>query len=504
VSTRPWRRDLALALRLLAQAVPLMLILFVLFPRLPGPLWSLPSDAHARTGLSGDMEPGRISELALSETVAFRADFAGPLPPPAQRYWRGPVFEFTDGRRWWGIDAKTVPVTAVPAPDTRGTAYRYTLTLEPSGTPWLPVLEMTTSLPADTVRLPTLEVRARRNLDALRRDTFVAFTEYRARNADAATLARTLEVPARLSARMRDLAQSWRAAARDDRAVVAAALHHFNTQPFVYTLTPPPLGRDPADEFLFETRRGFCEHYASAFTLLMRAAGIPARVVTGYQGGEVNPLGGHLIVRQSDAHAWAEVWLADAGWVRVDPTAAVAPERIEYRIDLGFARAGDSVRFRLDDNSALAQALQRARFALDALNNGWNQWVLSYGPERQRNLFSGWGLRDADWRQLGWALLFGIGAALGVLALVLLRRPRPHIDAAARLYAQFQRRLVRQGIAASPQEGPRDLLARIERAQSPSRAAARHIVELYIALRYAPRPDARLLKELRRAVQAFR
>lgn len=502
--TQPWRRDLAFALRLLGQAVPLMLILFVLFPRLPGPLWSLPNDAHGRTGLSGDMEPGRISELALSEAVAFRADFAGPLPPPAQRYWRGPVFEFTNGRRWWGADEKTVAAHAAPAPDTRGTAYRYTLTLEPSGTPWLPLLEMTTTLPADVVRLPTLEVRARRNLDALRRDAFVAFTEYRVHATDAATRMRNLEVPATLSVRVRELAQSWRANARDDRAVVDAALRHFNTEPFVYTLTPPPLGRDPADEFLFETRRGFCEHYASAFTLLMRAAGIPARVVTGYQGGEVNPLGGYLIVRQSDAHAWAEVWLKDAGWVRVDPTAAVAPERIEYRIDLGFARTGDSVRFRLDDNSALAQALRRAGFALDALNNGWNQWVLSYGPERQRNLFAGWGLRDMDWRKLAWALLIGLGAALGVLALMLLRKPRPHIDAAARLYAQFKRRLGRQGIAASPQEGPRDLLARIEHAQLPSFLLARRIVELYIALRYAPRPDARLLKELRRAVQAFR
>lgn len=502
--TQPWRKDLALAVRLLAQAVPLMLILFVLFPRLPGPLWSLPSDAHARTGLSGAMEPGRISELALSEAVAFRADFDGPLPPPAQRYWRGPVFEFTDGRRWWGLDEKTPAFGITPAVQTHGTAYRYWLTLEPSGTPWLPVLEMTTTLPPDVMRLPTLEVRARRNVDALRRDVFVAFTAYRAHAADTATLMRNLEVPVTLSARVRELAQSWRDSTRSERAVVDAALRHFNTEAFVYTLTPPRLGRDPADEFLFETRRGFCEHYASAFTLLMRAAGIPARVVTGYQGGEVNPLGGHLVVRQSDAHAWAEVWLKDTGWLRVDPTAAVAPERIEYGIDPGFARAGDSVRFRLDDSSALAEALRRARFALDALNNGWNQWVLSYGPERQRDLFAGWGLRDMDWRKLVWALLIALGTALGVLALVLLRRPRSHIDAAAQLYARFRKRLAAHGIDAPPQQGPRDLLARIERLQSPSHEAASRIVELYIALRYAPRPDARLLIELQRAVREFR
>ncbi len=500
---RAWRSDLALAGRLLAQAVPLMLILFVLFPRLPGPLWSLPSDAHARSGLSGEMEPGRISDLALSEAVAFRADFSGPLPAPAQRYWRGPVFEFTDGRRWWGAGDQAAVDRATPPLQTQGIAYRYVLTLEPSGMPWLPALEMATTVPADVIRLPTLELKARRAVDTLRRDAFIAFTDYRMGTTDAATLTRNLRLPTTLSARVRQLAQSWRAASRNQRDVVDHALRHFNTEAFVYTLTPPLLGRDPMDEFLFESRRGFCEHYASAFTLLMRAAGIPARVVTGYQGGEVNPVGGYLIVRQSDAHAWAEVWLTEAGWVRIDPTAAVAPERIEYRIDLDLARAGDAVRFQLDDDHALVQSLRRARFALDALNNGWNQWVLSYGAERQRDLFAGWGLRDMSWRELAWALLFGVGATLGVLALLLLRRPRPPIDAAARLYARFRRRLVRYGIATVPQEGPRDLLARIEQAQLPVQASARRIIALYIALRYAPQPDTLLLKELRRAVRAF-
>lgn len=507
LGTRTWRNDLGLAGRLLAQAVPLMLILFVLFPRLPGPLWSLPSDAHARSGLSDEMQPGRISELALSEAVAFRADFNGPMPPSAQRYWRGPVFEFTDGRRWWGSTDTPPPTAPLPPLQTRGTAYRYALTLEPSGTHWLPALEMTTDFPADVTRLPTFELKMRRALDALRRNEFIAFADYRLGKADAATLKRNLRLPASLSARVRELAHSWREdpqlGARSDRAVIAAALRHFNKETFVYTLTPPLLGKDPVDEFLFATRRGFCEHYASAFTLLMRAAGIPARVVTGYQGGEVNPLGGYLIVRQSDAHAWAEVWLADAGWVRVDPTAAVAPERIEHRIDLGLARAGDAVYFQLDDG-AFAQTLRRARFALDALNNGWNQWVLSYGPERQRELFAEWGLRDVSWRELVWALLICVGAAISVLALLLLRRPHVNIDMAARLYARFLRKLARHGIDAPPAEGPRDLLTRIEHAQSSVTDGARRIVELYIALRYAPRPDALQLKELRRAVRDFR
>jgi protein-glutamine gamma-glutamyltransferase len=501
-----WRADLGLAARMLAQALPLMLILFVLFPRLPGPLWSLPADAHsARSGLSGEMEPGRISQLALSEAVAFRADFTDQVPAPAQRYWRGPVFEQTDGRRWWSTPADAAPDTDASARliQTSGTVYRYTVTLQPSGAPWLPALEMTTSVPQDATRLATLELKAKRNVETLRRDSHVAFAEYRIDTPDPSALTRNLRVPERLSQRVRTLAQTWRNATDDDRAIVDAALRHFNSQPFVYTLAPPLLGSDPVDGFLFETRRGFCEHYAAAFVLLMRAAGIPARIVTGYQGGELNPVGGYLVVRQSDAHAWAEVWLDGHGWTRVDPTAAVAPERIERRIDVAQRQPGAAIAFSIDETGAFAQALRRTRFALDALNNGWNQWVLSYGPQRQRDLLAGLGLRNLDWRGLAWVLLLTFGAALIALSLLLLWRRPVRRDPVARLYARFKRRLARQGVVPQPAEGPRDLLIRIERTGLPSLAAARQVTELYIELRYAPRPDPRRLRELRRAVRAF-
>jgi transglutaminase-like putative cysteine protease len=506
LGTGRWRADLGLAARMLAQALPLMLILFVLFPRLPGPLWSLPADAHsARSGLGGEMEPGRISQLALSEAVAFRADFAGPLPPPAQRYWRGPVFELTDGLRWSPAPAETSTDAerGRPAFTTSGTVYRYTMTLEPSGAPWLPALEMTTTVPEDASRLATLELKARRDVNTLRRDAHVAFTDYRIDTPGPAALRRNLYVPERLSQRVRHLARSWREAADDDRAVVDAALRHFNTEAFVYTLEPPLLEGDPVDAFLFETRRGFCEHYAAAFTLLMRAAGIPARVVTGYQGGEVNTVGGYLVVRQSDAHAWAEVWLDGRGWSRIDPTAAVAPERIERRIDVGRRQAGAAVAYALDETGLLGASVRRARFALDALNNGWNQWVLNYGPQRQRDLLAGLGLRALDWRGLAWVLALSFGTALCVLALALLWRRPARRDPVMRLYARFTRRLARQGVVARPAEGPRDLLARIEHAGLPAADAARRVIELYVGLRYAPEPDPRRLRELRRAVRAL-
>lgn len=501
-NTQPWREHAGLALRLLGQALPLMLVLFLLFPRLPGPLWALPNDAHARTGLSGEMEPGRISGLALSEAVAFRADFHGAIPAPAQRYWRGPVFEFTDGRRWWGATDAADAAASVPIV-TRGAAYRYVLTLEPSGTRWLPALELAGNVPADSVRLPSLELRTARALDTLRREEFVSFPDYRVSREHAQTLTRNLQVPAAVGARVRELARRWRSAARNDRAVIAAALRHFNAEPFVYTLNPPPLGAQPVDQFLFDTRRGFCEHYAAAFTLLMRAAGLPARVVTGYQGGEPNPQGGYLIVRQSDAHAWAEVWLNGDGWVRVDPTAAVAPERIERRIDPAWAEAGDAVRFRLDRDGLLAQTLRRARFAVDALDNGWNQWVLDYGAEQQRALLDGFGLHAAGWPELAWLLAAGAGATVAGLAWLLLRRPEAG-NPAAEAYRRFCRKLARRGIPAPASEGPRDLLERIAQSHPQTLAAARVIVALYIGLQYAPQPDGRRLKDLRRAVRQFR
>ncbi len=504
---RPWRDDLALAARMLAQALPIMLVLFVLFPRLPGPLWALPSDARsARTGLSGDMQPGSVSRLVQSNAVAFRADFAGPVPPPAQRYWRGPVFEFTDGRRWWPA-ADIEPVQ--PAPDRLpfqplGQAYRYTVTLEPSGQPWLPALELPVTLPADARRLSTLELKAARNIDVLRRDNYVSYPEVRIARFEAAELRRNLRVPAQLSERVAGLARTWRNSLEDDTAIVAAALAHFNTQPFIYTLEPPLLGDDPVDAFLFETRRGFCEHYAAAFTLLMRAAGIPARVVTGYQGGEINPLGDYLIVRQSDAHAWSEVWLPQQGWVRIDPTAAVAPERIERRIDLGLTRSNDAVRFLFDDDSAVTHLVRRVRFALDAANNGWNQWVLSYGAERQRDLLKQFGLPNADWEEFAWALLIGMGIALGVLAAVLLRTRSSPRDPVCELYEKFRRRIMHCGIPVLPSDGPHDLLIRLETIAPPWIEQARTVTSSYIDLRYKSHTDGETLERLRRAVKAIR
>jgi hypothetical protein len=298
------------------------------------------------------------------------------------------------------------------------------------------------------------------------------------------------------------LAQALRAEYETDRGLLYAVLARFRDEPFVYTLQPPPLtSGDPVDEFLFETRRGFCEHYASSFAVLMRGAGIPARVVTGYQGGEVNPLSRRMTVRQSDAHAWAEVWLEGEGWVRVDPTAAVAPERIE----LSLADAlpyGERIPGRF---LRTLPGLEQLRQGWDALDAAWNDWVLGYGPDRQLALLRSLGVSDPDWRALAVALALAVGCALVALAGWLAWRYRPPApDETQRLYQRFQSLLARRGLQRHHWEGPVDFAERAMRLRPADAAAIGGITRSYVRLRYEEDPRPGELERLRRLVQAFR
>ncbi|HEX6736559.1 MAG TPA: DUF3488 and transglutaminase-like domain-containing protein, partial [Azonexus sp.] len=311
---------------LAGQALPFMLVLYLLFPRVAGPLWGLPQDAHAgRTGLSETMAPGNIANLARSGEIAFRVLFDGTPPPRDRLYWRGPVLEDFDGTSWRPYSG-TTPRARL---EFLGPPLAYETTLEGHNRRWLLALDAPAAQPADTVLSGTLTANARQPISHRQRFRFAAGLDYRF-NAEESppVLARNLLLPPGRNPRTIELARGWKTAGSSPQALIDRALALFASQ-FFYTLQPPLLGENSVDDFLFTTRRGFCEHYAAAFVVLMRAAGVPARVVTGYQGGERNPVDGYLVVRQSDAHAWAEVWLADRGWVRVDPTAAVSPARIE-------------------------------------------------------------------------------------------------------------------------------------------------------------------------------
>ena len=271
----------------------------------------------------------------------------------------------------------------------------------------------------------------------------------------------------------------------------------FRQEDFHYTLRPPLLGADAIDEFLFDSRRGFCEHYASAFVFLMRAAGVPARVVAGYQGGELNPVDGYLTVRQSDAHAWAEIWLADEGWLRIDPTAAVALLRIEQGI-VAALPAGEPLLgiIRLD-----ADWMRDLRNRWEAANNTWNQWVLGYNPQRQREVLSRLGWPDPDWRSMTALLAVLCGLALLVVALWTLPGRRRD-DPVQRAWQAYCAQLGRRGIIRADWEGPLDFAQRVAR-EKPELAtltseAARH----YAELRYGDGDsDGEPLRRLQQCVQ---
>ncbi len=487
------------ACRMLLQALPVMLVLFLLFPRLPGPLWGGAQGSSGSGGLDDSMSPGSISELGQSDAVAFRVEFEGEIPDNSLLYWRGPVLWYTDGRGWRAA-APGRPPAALPIPRLmlRGEGVRYHVTLEPQRRRWLYALDLPTLIPPGSHRSADLLLLSNRPVDQVTRYTTASHLHYRTGPLSAEARRRALQLPPDLNPRARALGAAW-AAAGQGRAVVRQALAYFREQPFHYTLKPPLLqGTDPVDQFLFQTRRGFCEHYAAAFTVLMRAAGIPARVVTGYQGGELNPVGHYLIVRQRDAHAWSEVWLKGEGWVRVDPTAAVAPQRIERGID---SVLEPELQAGLSAGGTLTPLWQRLRYGMDALDNGWNQWVLGYGPQLQQQLLARWGL--GTWPARALALMAGLSLAMAAAAFWLWRRRRVHPDALAEAYRQFCRKLARRGLARRPSEGPLDFADRIMRAR-PDLEEVLGISRLYAALRYGPAPRSASLEELRRRIRRFR
>ncbi|OGS90126.1 MAG: transglutaminase [Gallionellales bacterium GWA2_60_18] len=470
---------LRVAATLLLQAVPLMLVLFVLFPRVQGPLWGLPQDAFASSGLDDRMAPGSLSRLSLSEEVAFRVSYAGTPPLREQMYWRGPVLWEFDGRTW--TPGQATP-GGTPRFDATAQPVEYSVTLEPHNKTWLFALDVPERISVPATLTDDFQLRVKEPVKARMRYEARSTLAYRANPDEAARqLRRALRLPPSLNPRARQLAAQWRAESAGDDAVVQRALQHFSQLDFRYTLEPPLLGPNSVDDFMFETRQGFCEHYASSFVFLMRAARIPARVVAGYQGGEYNALGGYYIVRQSDAHAWAEVWLSGQGWVRVDPTAAIAPARVQS----GLSAA-------LPDNAALPfmarnppQWLRELRLNWDALANQWNQWVLGYNAERQFAFLTRLGMEAVTWQKMATSMMMGAGALIALFALFMLRHlfaNRPDKIQAA--WLRLCRKLAKAGLPRAPHEGALDYAARVAAARPDLAEAVSGLASRYSALRY--------------------
>ena len=490
---------LRIAGTILLQAIPLSLLIFILFPRVQGPLWGMPQDAYGSSGLSDTMSPGSMSKLTLSDAPAFRVTFTDKPPSRDQMYWRGPVLWDFDGRTW-ARGRNTAPQH--PRLDKPSLPVNYSVTLEPHNKQWLFVLDMPVkiSIPADVS--PDFQLWNKSLVNTRLRYNATSVLSYIA-NIDEAPqqIQRALALPEGYNPQARQLAAEWRAQNSSDELIVKTALAYFHQNPFEYTLEPPPLGVNSVDDFLFGTRKGFCEYYASSFVFLMRAAGIPARIVTGYQGGEYNDLGGYYILRQSDAHAWAEVWLQDRGWERYDPTAAVAPGRIQNGISAS-----------LPDNSALpffvrtqSTLLLKLRLNLDALTNQWNQWILGYNTERQFAFLTRLGMEDVTWQKLVMNMFAGVSLLVGIFTLIMLRRLqlRP-TDEVQVIYNKFCKKLAKLGVERAPHEGAQDFANRAVQIKSPYATAILDITAQYIALRYQNQHDVSAQKAFKRAVTNFR
>lgn len=473
------RRAAGLAARCALLGTPLMVLLFVLFPRI-GPLWGVPSDGLSATGLSMNMQMGSVAELALDDSVALRVRFLGAAPRPEALYFRGPVLTRFDGREWLPLAPRFVSADAARAA-LRGTgrSVEYEMTLEPSRLPLLPLLEAAPEAPRiEGLRVrPTddLQWRTDRPVGERVRLRALALPAFSHGPLEAvASLRRDLELPAGANPRTVAWAEALRAEPRfaqaDAGALVRAVLEHIRSAGFVYTLTPGLYAEDGGpngvDEFWLDRRQGFCEHYAAAFVVVLRAMGVPARVVTGYQGADAEPVDGFYVVRQSNAHAWAEYWQAGRGWIRADPTAAVAPERIvrSRRLEPAPGLVASAI------GGVSPALLARLRGGWEGLNNRWNQWVLNYSRGQQLDLLRDVGFQSPSWQDLA-LLLIGALSAASLAGAGWAWWERRRVEPWVRESARLRRALRALGIAAGPHESPA-VLGRAVRARFGAAGAA--------------------------------
>jgi protein-glutamine gamma-glutamyltransferase len=471
--------------RSLLFSLPLAIALFLFFPRLPGAFWALPVSNEATTGLGDSMSPGGISELTISGDPVFRVWFLGEPPPPQERYWRGPVLHEFDGYTWTRPQGRFYRQEQL---EYLGNPYHYRVTLEPSSKRWWFALDTVAAAPSRRVFL-SYDRQLISAEPVTEATTYEASSYTRTRTQEAlSVLGRRYDtaLPEGRNPRSRQLAIQMRERAGSEERFISSVLELFRQGGFAYTLTPPLLDLNSVDDFIFNTKRGFCGHYASAFAMMMRAGGVPTRVVTGYQGGEWNPIGRYFLVRQSEAHAWTEVWLDQRGWVRVDPTGVVAPERLQSSIlDL----LPDAV-------SAPARFIHRSAWltnigqAWDALNAAWNNRVLEFDFRAQLDILARLGFDTPGWQQLGWAFATGLTLWLAWVAWQFGRVPQgARGDRLSRAYQKLCAKLSEAGISREPHVGPLAYAAHVAAARPDLAPTVQPLILHYANLRFGPPPD---------------
>lgn len=467
---------------IILPALPLVAVFFVLFPRVQGSFWALPTDSGATTGLSDSLTPGDISKLVSSDEIAFRVSFEDRAPAAPSLYWRGPVLEFFRDRSWQQRPSER---QAFNAPMKAATAdmIRYRLIQQPTGQRWVFGLEVT-----DVVNQPNVRITGSGTLLNLRPINklypVVLAASIDKRRTERLTEARRrflIDFDANANSRSQALAKSLRQSSSTTAEFAANALALFRDNDFAYTLEPPALGRNSVDEFLFESKRGFCAHYASAFAFLMRAGKVPARLVVGYQGGTENPLTGQYVVRQSDAHAWVEIWNDADEWQRVDPTAEVAALRIISGLDAALEATGERRSLFAWD----VPLAERFQLAWDALNARWDEWILGYGPDTQQAFLRWLGLGDTNWSTLALWLIAGTIIVMGAIAWRINRRFRKApIDRTERRYQELLKVVADR---VTPSTSPLQVKVILKERFPPLAAQIDHVIDQYQALRFAER-----------------
>jgi len=486
---------LKFATKILFQAIPLMLILFVFFPRISGPLWKLPTEKQtSQTGLSDTMSPGNISELIKSNAIAFRVKFDSSIPAQNKLYWRALVLWYFDGNTWEKGKHNFSPVPTFYSPD--NSSVNYTVTMQAHQKNWLYALDIPSSTPNSIIYTNNYTLQSRNKITHLYQyKTSSILKYYSTTSISPWEKSAGLNIPLNTNPRTIQMGKALTNQYDTNEQIINHVLNLFNRDNFHYTLRPPLTpGFNSVDQFLFTTKRGFCEHYSSSFTLLMRAAGIPARVVVGFQGGTINPINNVVSVRNSDAHAWSEVWLNKKGWVRIDPTAAIAPQRVENNLDS--ALADDEFRpFYMQINFGI---IKDALLYWDAIDNQWNQWIVGYDKDFQQRFLEMLLNKKTD---LSDKILFMI-ISITVMALIIMAfifKPRRKIetDLVIKLYNKFCDKLATKGLTRQLHEGPLDYAKRATETFPASRDSITLITRLYTKVRYETSHTEKQLSQLK-------
>jgi len=490
---------------ILLQAIPFMIILFVVIPRI-GSFWAVPSPIHAKTGMSNSMSPGDFTELMESDELAFRVSFLNAVPAREKLYWRSLVFSFFDGRMWsQSREQKTenyfnqASKNLLSHVQYKGDRVEYDVIAEASMKPWLYALAAPETWPQNIAFARDMRLQAFGPVVERMNYHVVSSLDYQLNELNAAELKQNLQLPKNGNPQTRERAKEWLAETGSTDKLIEKLFNYYH-QSFFYTLKPPPLGVDVVDDFLWNSRQGFCEHFSSSFVYFMRAANIPARVVVGYQGGDINSVNTSITVRQRDAHAWAEVWIEGRGWVTYDPTAAVAPERVKKGIEQSLSATDRELLAKPFGSSVTL--LLRIREQWDAINLKWTLWVMNYDSSSQASLLERFLGNVSPMRVAIFLVVSGGGLSVLLFALLMLRSRKQDLPQTTLVYFQLCKKLKAAGFIPLPNETPRAFANRVSASKPELAVPLGHLIDLYERWTYGEDNQAEV--QLRSGIRHFK